>query len=148
MWKKIEDADTLKKENEDADFWKVIEQGKIDEMKKENEAGTQRLPGSMKTYSEAVDEFSKHTSEFLACIPLLIKARDAYQRAMAVSAEVRSMLDAGDGTLRTLMAQLEDTVAIHLGKAPSDRKKAESVKADPSSRGQGESFESARPIQK
>ncbi len=148
MWKKTEDADTWKKEMEDADAWRVIQQGVDERTKKENEAGTQRLPGSMKTYSEAVDEFSKHTSEFLACIPLLIKARDAYQRAIAVSAEVRSMLDAGDGTLRTLMAQLEDAVAIHLGKTPSDRKKPESVKAEPSSRGLGETSESARPIQR
>ncbi len=136
MWKKTEDADTWKKEMEDADAWRVIQQGVDERTKKENEAGTQRLPGSMKTYSEAVDEFSKHTSEFLD------------QRAMAVSAEVRSMLDAGDGTLRTLMAQLEDAVAIHLGKTPSDRKKPESVKAEPSSRGLGETSESARPIQR
>jgi len=148
MWKKIEDADPWKKEMEDADAWRVIQQGKVDETKKENEAGTQRLPGSMKTYSEAVDEFSKHTSEFLACIPVLIKAREAYQRAMAVSAEVRSMLDAGDGTLRTLMAQLEDSVAIHLGKTPSDRKKPETVKVEPSSRDLGGTSESARPIQR
>src|SRR5262249_37837776 len=137
MWKKIEDADPWKKEIEDADAWRVIQQGKVDETKKENDAGTQRLPGSMKTYSEAVDEFSKHTSEFLACIPVLVKARDAYQRAMAVSAEVRSMLDAGDETLRTLMSRLEDSVAIHLGKTPSDRKKPEAVKAEPSSRDLG-----------
>jgi hypothetical protein len=144
MWKKIEDADPWKKEMEDADAWRVIQQGKVDETKKENEAGTQRLPGSMKTYSEAVEEFSKHTSEFLACIPVLIKAREAYQRAMAV----RSMLDAGDGTLRTLMAQLEDSVAIHLGKTPSDRKKPETVKVEPSSRDLGGTSESARPIQR
>jgi len=148
MWKKIEDVDDWKKEMGDADAWRVVQQGRVDETKKENEAGTQRLPGSMKTYSEAVDEFSKHTSEFLGCIPLLIKARDAYQRAMAVSAEVRSMLDAGDGTLRTLMAQLEDAVAIHLGKTPSDRKKPESVKAEPSSRGPGETSDSARSLPK
>jgi hypothetical protein len=148
MWKKIEDADPWKKEMEDADAWRVIQQGKVDETKKENEAGTQRLPGSMKTYSEAVEEFSKHTSEFLACIPVLIKAREAYQRAMAVSSEVRSMLDAGDGTLRTLMAQLEDSVAIHLGKTPSDRKKPETVKVEPSSRDLGGTSESARPIQR
>jgi hypothetical protein len=115
MWKK-EDAEIWKKEN-GADI--------------QPEAVKQRLPGSMTTYSEAVDEFSKHTSEFLACIPLLIKAREAYQRAMAVSAEVRSMLDAGDSTLRTLMDQLEDAVAVHLGKHPSDRKKPESVKPEP-----------------
>jgi hypothetical protein len=109
MWKK-EDIEILKKE--------------------ENEVGTQRLPGSMTTYSQAVDEFSKHTSEFLASIPLLIKAREAYQRAMDVSAEVRSMLDAGDETLRTLMAQVEEAVAVHLVKNPSDKKKPESVKAE------------------
>lgn len=106
---------------EDAEIWK----------KEENEANTQRLPSSMTTYSEAVDEFSKHTSEFLACVPLLIKAREAYQRAMAVSAEVRSMLDAGDSTLRTLMAQLEDAVAVHLVRSPSDKKKPESIKVEP-----------------
>ena len=116
MWK---DIDVFKKEKED----------EIDVFKKENEVGTQRLPGSMKTYSQAVDEFSKHTSEFLACIPLLMKAREAYQRAMDVSAEVRSMLDAGDQTLRTLMAQVEDAVAVHL-KTPSEKKKPESVKVE------------------
>ena len=116
MWKEVE---VFKKE-------KVEE---VDAFKKENEVGTQRLPGSMKTYSQAVDEFSRHTSEFLACIPLLLKAREAYQRAMDVSAEVRSMLDAGDETLRTLMAQVEDAVSVHLVKTPSDKKKPEGVKA-------------------
>jgi hypothetical protein len=130
MWKKIEDAETWKKEIEDADARRIVQPGKVDEPKKENEAGTHQLPSSMKTYSEAVDEFSKHTSEFLACIPVLVKAREAYQRAMAVSAEVRSMLDAGDGSLRTLMAQLEDAVAVQLGKVPSDKKKPESVKVE------------------
>jgi hypothetical protein len=97
--------------------------------KKENEASTP--PASMASYTEAVDEFSKYASEFLAYMPLLTKARDAYQRAMAVSAEVRSMLDTGDGTLRTLMAQLEDAVAFHLGKIAPDKKKPESVKVEP-----------------
>jgi exonuclease VII small subunit len=99
--------------------------------KKENEVGTQRLPASMATYSEAVDEFSKHATDFLAYMPLLTKARDAYQRAMAVSAEVRSMLDAGDKTLQGLMTQLEEAVSVHLGKAPIDKKKPESVKLEP-----------------
>ena len=147
MWKKVEVGDAWKKEAEGADDWRV-EQSKIDEPKKENEVGPQRLPGSMKTYSEAVDEFSKHTSEFLACMPLLTKAREAYERAMAVSAEVRSMLDAGDGTLRTLMAQLEDAVTMHLGKAPADRKKPESVRAEPSSSGLGEVSDSVRSFPK
>jgi hypothetical protein len=56
------------------------------------------------------------------------------------------MLDAGDGSLRTLMAQLEDAVAIHLGKTPSDRKRPESVKSEPSSRGVSETSDSARSL--
>src|SRR5215469_7184556 len=118
----------------------------IENLKKENEVGTQRLPGSMTTYSQAVDEFSKHTSEFLASIPLLMKAREAYQRAMAVSAEVRSMLDAGDETLRTLMAQVEDAVTSQLVKAPSDKKKPESVKVE-SAPAKNETSDSNRSLQ-
>lgn len=98
--------------------------------KNDNQPGTQRLPASMATYSEAVDEFSKQATEFLTYMPLLTKARDAYQRAMAVSAEVRSMLDAGDRTLQTLMTQLEESVSVHLNKASADKKKPESVKAE------------------
>jgi len=99
--------------------------------KKENEASTPRLPASMTSYTDAVDEFSRHATEFLAYMPLLTRARDAYQRAMAVSAEVRSMLDTGDGTLRTLMAQLEDAVSFHLGKTTTGKKNPESVKVEP-----------------
>jgi hypothetical protein len=99
--------------------------------KKENEPVPQRLPASMTSYTEAVDEFSRHAAEFLACMPLLTKARDAYQRAMSVSAEVRSMLDTGDGTLRTLMTQLEDAVSVHLGNTSSEKKRPDSVKAEP-----------------
>lgn len=99
--------------------------------KKENEVAGQRLPGSMATYSEAVDEFSKHATELLAHMPVLTKARDAYQRAMMVSAEVRSILDAGDTNLKSLMAQLEEAVAVHLEKTPSDKKKPESVAVEP-----------------
>src|SRR6201984_2304821 len=99
--------------------------------KKENEVSTPRLPASMTSYTEAVDEFSRHATEFLTYMPLLTKARDAYQRAMAVSAEVRSMLDAGDKTLQTLMTQLEEAVSVHLSKASADKKKPESVKVEP-----------------
>jgi exonuclease VII small subunit len=83
----------------------------------------------MATYSEAVDEFSKQATELLAHMPVLNKARDAYQRAMNVSAEIRSMLDAHDANLQSLMTQLED--AVHLGKPSSDKKKPESVREEP-----------------
>ena len=98
--------------------------------KKDNEVEGQRLPGSMATYSEAVDEFSKHAIELLANMPVLTKARDSYQRAMMVSAEVRSISDAGDANLQNLMAPFEEAVAIQLGKPSSDKKKPESVRAE------------------
>jgi exonuclease VII small subunit len=98
--------------------------------KKENDVGGQGLRGSMATYSEAVGEFSKHATELLAHVPALTKARDAYQRAMMVTAEVHSMLDAGDAKMHTLMAQLEEVVAVHLGKPSSDAKKPESVRVE------------------
>ena len=99
--------------------------------KKDNEVAGQRLPGGVATYREAVDEFSKQAAELLVHMPVLNKARDAYHRAMTVSAELRSMLNAGDTNLQTLMAQLEQAVALHLGKASSDKKKPESVKVEP-----------------
>jgi exonuclease VII small subunit len=99
--------------------------------KKENEAAGQGLPGSMATYSEAVDEFSQQVAELLPHMPVLTKARDAYQRAMNVSAEIRRMLDARDANLQSLMAQLEEAAAVHSGKTSSDKKKAESVTVEP-----------------
>jgi exonuclease VII small subunit len=96
--------------------------------KKENEVAGQRLPGSMATYSEAVDEFSKQAADLMTHMPVLNKARDAYQRAMNVSAEIRSMLDAHDAKLESLMAQLEE--AVHLGRASSDKKTPESVREE------------------
>jgi exonuclease VII small subunit len=98
--------------------------------KKENEVAGQGLPASMTTYSEAVDEFSKQAAELLAHMPVLTEARDAYQRAMKVSAEIRSTLDARDANLQSLMAQLEEAVAVHSGKPSADKKKPESVRAE------------------
>ncbi len=43
----------------------------------------------MATYSEAVDEFTKNASVLIEQLPLLSKARDAYEQAMKASAELR-----------------------------------------------------------
>jgi exonuclease VII small subunit len=99
--------------------------------KKENGAGTERVPGAMQAYRESVDEFSKHATEFLEHIPTLTKAREAYQRAMTVSNELRSILDTGDETLKALMAQLEQAVSMQLGKSLGDRKRPEPAKVEP-----------------
>ena len=54
-----------------------------------------------------------------------------FTRAMKASAEIRTMLDARDANLQSLIAQLEEAVAVHSGKTSSDKKKAESVTVEP-----------------
>src|SRR6266705_2645330 len=98
--------------------------------KKEIDVGAQRVPETMTMYREAVDEFSKSATEFLEDIALLTKARDAFQRAMTVSTELRNILDTGDEILQTLMAQLEQAVNSQLGTPTSDKKKPEAVRVE------------------
>jgi exonuclease VII small subunit len=95
----------------------------------------QHMTDMLTTYKEAVEEFSLSAAEFLAHVPLLTKARDAYQRAMAVSSQLRNVLDKGDETLRLLMAQMEQASNIQFA-APtaaagaSDKKRPEPVKLE------------------
>jgi exonuclease VII small subunit len=84
----------------------------------------------MAAYRESVDEFSKHATEFLEHIPTLTKARDAYQRAMTVSTELRSILDTGDETMKSLMTQLEQAVNMQLGKGNLEKKRPEPAKVE------------------
>jgi len=58
----------------------------------------------------------------------LTQARGAYQKAMTASAELRTVLDAGDTAMRTLMTELEQAITVHLGRSAQDRKKPEPVK--------------------
>lgn len=83
------------------------------------------VPTTMATYSEAVDEFTKNANALLEQLPLLSKARDAYEQAMKASAELRSELDAGDERLRSLMGHLEEALD-----ATPDRKKPETAKVE------------------
>lgn len=100
--------------------------------KKDGSVTVERVPGAMAAYRESVDEFSKHAAEFLEHIPTLVKAREAYQRAITVSTELRSILDTGDEALKALMTQLEQALTGQLG-APSslERKKPEPAKVEP-----------------
>lgn len=91
--------------------------------KKDSSVTVERVPGAMAAYRESVDEFSKHATEFLEHIPTLTKARDAYQRAMTVSTELRSILDTGDETMKSLMGQLEQAINLQLGKSSTTEKK-------------------------
>jgi hypothetical protein len=63
-------------------------------------------------------------------VDLLAQARDAYQQAMTASAELRTVLDAGDENLRTLMTQLEQALNLHMSRPALDRKKPEPVKVE------------------
>jgi hypothetical protein len=60
--------------------------------------------------------------------PLLTKARGAYQQAMTATAELRNILDASDGSLRTLMTQLQQAINVHVNQPAPDKKKPELVK--------------------
>jgi len=84
----------------------------------------------MKTYTEAVNECTKNASAFTEHLPLLAKARGAYEEALRASAEMRKLLDAGDENLRTLMTQLEQGVSIQPGKLAPDKKSPEPAKVE------------------
>ena len=86
--------------------------------------------GIMSTYTGAVENFRKSATAFMQHVELLSQARDAYQQAMTASAEMRSALDAGDENLRTLMAQLEQALNLHIARPGLDRKKPEPVKVE------------------
>jgi hypothetical protein len=85
---------------------------------------------TMTTYTEAVNEFIKNATAFIEQLPLLTKARDAYEQAMRASAELRKVLDAGEENLRTLMTQLEQGVNVHGVKPAPDKKNPEPAKVE------------------
>jgi exonuclease VII small subunit len=83
---------------------------------------------NMTTYTEALNEFTRSATAFIEQLPLLTKARDAYEQAMRASAELRKVLDTGEENLQTLMAQLEQ--AVNGVKPAHDRKKPELAKVE------------------
>jgi len=85
---------------------------------------------TMATYTEAVNEFTRSATAFIEHLPLLTKARDAYEQAMRASAELRKILDAGDEDLRTLMTPLEQVIHLYVAKPAPDKKKPELAKVE------------------
>src|SRR6202030_2792838 len=54
---------------------------------------SQPLPApTMATYTEALNEFARSATAFIEQLPLLTRARDAYEQAMRASAELRKVL--------------------------------------------------------
>jgi len=85
---------------------------------------------NMNTYTEALNEFTRSATAFIEQLPLLTKAREAYEQAMKASAELRRVLDTGEENLQNLMMQLEQAVNVHGVKTASDRKRPELAKVE------------------
>jgi hypothetical protein len=68
---------------------------------------------NMKGYTGAVDEFTKNATVLIEQLPLLTRARAAYDEAMRAGAEIRKVLDAEEQNLRTLMTRLERGLGVH-----------------------------------
>ena len=148
MWKKQDDAVVAQPDfasNQRPDLASLggalVESLMNDQFKKGNSAVVpQRVlaedhsqplsPPTMKTYTEAVNEFTKNASAFIEHLPLLAKARGAYEEAMRASAEMRKLLDAGEENLRTLMTQLEQGVSIQPVKLAPNKKNPEPAKVE------------------
>jgi hypothetical protein len=84
----------------------------------------------MKTYTGAVDEFTKNANALIEQLPLLTKARAAHEEAMRASAEIRKVLDAEEQNLRTLMTRLERGLSVHDAKPTPDKKSPEPAKVE------------------
>ena len=85
---------------------------------------------TMNTYTEAVKEFTANATAFIEHLPLLAKARAAYEGAMRASTEMRKVLDTSDENLRTLMTQLEQQVNLRDLKSATDKKPPEPAKVE------------------
>ena len=85
----------------------------------------QELNDILATYVDSKKKFSDAAKTFLEHVTLLNQARVEYQKAAKASEEMRSLLDAGDETLRTLMAQVEKASSDPFSEAFIDREKME-----------------------
>ena len=132
MWKKQDDAGDAQPEFSLPDLESVLkEKFKVGPQKGFTEGHKQpSSPASMETYTEAVNVFRQNATWFIEQLPLLAKARDAYEQAMRASGELRKILDAGEESLRTLMTQLEEAVNVQAVKPAADRKKPEPAKVE------------------
>ena len=148
MWKKQDDAvgaqpDFASKERPDlASLGDALVESLVnDQFKKENFAVVPQKvlaevhhepswSSTMTTYIGAVNEFTKNATAFIEQLPLLTKARGAYEQATKASAELRKVLDAGEENLRTLMTQLEQGVSIQRVNLAPDKKNPEPAKVE------------------
>jgi hypothetical protein len=144
MWKKQDDAvDALFASNKTPDLTSLgdaLVQSLANERVKKTsfavvpervlaEDQNQPLP-TMKTYTEAMDKFTQYATAFIEHLPLLTKARAAYEEATSASREMRKVLDNGDQKLRTLMTRLEREGVIQGVTPDPDKKQPEPEKPE------------------
>jgi hypothetical protein len=97
----------------------------------EDHSSPSPLPAlSMKTYTGAVDDFSKNATMLIEQLPLIAKARAAYETAMRANAEMRKVLDADEQKLRTLMTQLEQGLSVHSARPAPDADRKNPARVD------------------
>jgi hypothetical protein len=146
MWKKLTDAVGAQPElsSEQTPDLKslgaVLMESLIEQEKGNVAAGSQKVLAEdyhqplssaiMTTYTESVNQFVKNATAFIEQLPLLTKARDAYEQAMRASAGLREALDAGEENLRTLLTQLEQGVNAHGVKPAPDKKNPQLAKVE------------------
>src|SRR5215469_8707986 len=149
MWKKQDDAEGAQSQStsqeqrdatrllEDAlsspsindDFQKKSSVVPSEKVLAENSSQPLASP-TINTYTEAVKEFTANATAFIEHLPLLAKARAAYEGAMRASTEMRKVLDTSDENLRTLMTQLEQQVNLRELKSATDKKPPEPAKVE------------------
>jgi hypothetical protein len=142
MWKKQDDAEGARRDAAKLLGDALGESSSInDDFPKRNfavasekvftEDSNQPLPSpTMNTYTEAVKEFTMNATAFIEQLPLLTKARGAYEEAMRISTEMRKALDASDENLRNLMTQLEQRINLQELKSATEKKPPEPAKVE------------------
>jgi hypothetical protein len=71
---------------------------------------------NLSAYASAAEMFRSSAARFIQHLHHLVQARDAFQRAITASAELRVKLEANDDGLRTLMIQMENALDVPPGK--------------------------------
>jgi hypothetical protein len=90
---------------------------------------SEKLNDIFATYVDAIEKFSECSKAFLQHVDLLNRARSEYEKAATASRELRSVLETGDETLRTLMTQMESAINAPLAEPDLEEKKAERTAA-------------------
>lgn len=98
--------------------------------KKYDEANQLGPAETVTAYEQAMKEFATSATEFLEHIQLLNEARDAYQRAVTISTQLRGTLDKGDEILRNLMEQVDQAVNVQRGQVAPNENKPEATKVE------------------